>query len=506
MSEGPKMEQGSHAEHLHAVEIFPVDLEKPSTSAYVADSGSSHHKTKAERALVFKIDCLIVPLLAFVYLMAYLVRNAWYRMTKSSSPNHARQDRNVIGNANVLGLSKDLGLTTTQFANCLSMFFVGYIVFMLPGNLLTRPFTPQRTIGGSVIVFGAVVIGLSAAKNYATVLSLRVLIGLAQAVIQGQSVYTSTWYKRDELASRSATISGAFGGLIAYGCGKTLTQETTGMASWRWVLVIEGSISVAVGIAVWLLLPPFPDKIGNTKKHWLFSAEEAELARSRSATYNTPEFKLQTKQLLATFKDPKTLGYATIMAAVAQGVNSIGQFLPTFIKVLGFSPVRAQLFTVIPYAFASLSVVIAIASDRYNKRGVFLLGTIGMACVGYIVLLCDVSAAVILLQTWVLTNVGGFTKRATTWAIAEVFGACFGIVGSHVYDKPPRFVKGHSVVLGMLAMAFVVVSIMIWSMRRANRKRDMELQDYAARHEVHPHSMKTLEDVQDFHVSFRYIL
>ncbi|KAK4893997.1 hypothetical protein LTR27_007803 [Elasticomyces elasticus] len=402
------------------------------------------------------------------------------------------------------------------------MFFVGYIVFMLPGNLLTRPFTPQRTIGGSVIVFGAVVIGLSAAKNYATVLSLRVLIGLAQAVIQGQSVYTSTWYKRDELASRSATISGAFGGLIAYGCGKTLTQEATGMASWRWVLVIEGSISVAVGIAVWLLLPPFPDKIGNTKKHWLFSAEEAELARSRSATYNTPEFKLQTQQLLATFKDPKTLGYALIMAAVAQGVNSIGQFLPTFIKVLGFSPVRAQLFTVIPYAFASLSVVIAIASDRYNKRGVFLLGTIGMACVGYIVLLCDISAAgkiaaaslcvtglypsVILLQTWVLTNVGGFTKRATTWAIAEVFGACFGIVGSHVYDKPPRFVKGHSVVLGMLAMAFVVVSIMIWSMRRTNLKRDTELQDYAARHEVHSHSMKTLEDVQDFHVSFRYIL
>ncbi|KAK3614100.1 hypothetical protein LTR22_027894 [Elasticomyces elasticus] len=72
MSEELKMEQGSHAENLEAVDIFPVGLERLPTAAYVADSRSSHHKTRAERALVFKIDCLIVPLLALVYLMAYL--------------------------------------------------------------------------------------------------------------------------------------------------------------------------------------------------------------------------------------------------------------------------------------------------------------------------------------------------------------------------------------------------------------------------------------------------
>ena len=48
--------------------------------------------------------------------------------------------------------------------------------------------------------------------------------------------------------------------------------------------------------------------------------------------------------------------------------------------------------------------------------------------------------AVVLFLTWLTINSGGFTKRATTWAMAEVFAQLFSIMGAHLYeDGAPRF-------------------------------------------------------------------
>lgn len=79
---------------------------------------------------------------------------------------------------------------------------IGYIIFMLPGNLLVKVWRPNRHLGGTAILFGALLAGMSAASNYATVLALRLLIGAAQAFLQGISIYCSLWYKRDEFATR----------------------------------------------------------------------------------------------------------------------------------------------------------------------------------------------------------------------------------------------------------------------------------------------------------------
>jgi MFS family permease len=73
---------------------------------------------------------------------------------------------------------------------------------MLPGNVLLRSAPPWLLIGGAVVTFGVLLCGMSAAPNYQTVLALRILIGLAQALVQGIGLYSSLWYKRNELATR----------------------------------------------------------------------------------------------------------------------------------------------------------------------------------------------------------------------------------------------------------------------------------------------------------------
>ena len=150
------------------------------------------------------------------------------------------------------------------------------------------------------------------------------------------------------------------------------------------------------------------------------------------------------------------------------------------------------------------------------------MGCLSISCIGYIILLAVESAAVkifatclvcsgvypavVLIATWLGINTGGYTKRATTWAMAEIFGNCFSIMGSHIYTDAPRYIKGHSTVLALLIFSLInTVAVYFW-MKRENQKKDIVEQEYRDRGDVHPDAQKSLEEAYDFHVAFRYTL
>jgi len=58
----------------------------------------------------FQVDWRLIPVLAILYLMSHL-------------------DRANIGNADIEGLSDDLGLSGTQYNVALCIFFISYILF-----------------------------------------------------------------------------------------------------------------------------------------------------------------------------------------------------------------------------------------------------------------------------------------------------------------------------------------------------------------------------------------
>ena len=74
---------------------------------------------------------------------------------------------------------------------------------MLPANLGMRVIGPPRQLGLAVIFFGVCGTCLAASKHYATVIGLRVLIGMGEAFVQVGLLYFSFWYKRDEVATRA---------------------------------------------------------------------------------------------------------------------------------------------------------------------------------------------------------------------------------------------------------------------------------------------------------------
>lgn len=51
-------------------------------------------------------------------------------------------------------MAKDLHLTPGQLATCISIFYVGYIVFQLPGDIFLRKITPPIQLGLAMITWG----------------------------------------------------------------------------------------------------------------------------------------------------------------------------------------------------------------------------------------------------------------------------------------------------------------------------------------------------------------
>ncbi|RQM07769.1 hypothetical protein DH86_00003052, partial [Scytalidium sp. 3C] len=72
-------------------------------------------------------------------------------------------------------------------------------------------------------------------------------------------LYLSAMYTRGEIALRvglfytSASLSGAFGGLLARGLSAIGTAG--GLTGWRWIFIIEGLITVVAGVVSYFMLP-----------------------------------------------------------------------------------------------------------------------------------------------------------------------------------------------------------------------------------------------------------
>jgi hypothetical protein len=57
------------------------------------------------------------------------------------------QGRSDLGNSKIAGLEEDLRLTSSIYSSVASIFYAGYILFLLPGTLLMRKIGPAREAG-----------------------------------------------------------------------------------------------------------------------------------------------------------------------------------------------------------------------------------------------------------------------------------------------------------------------------------------------------------------------
>lgn len=199
-----------------------------------------------ERRITTRIDSYIIPFVSVLYLMAFL-------------------DRVNIGNARAFGLEDELGMGGVEYNTALTIFFVPYVIFEVPSNILLKHFTPRVWLSICCIGFGSVTVFQGLVRNYSGLLTTRFFLGVFECVLFPGCFYLiGSWYRRDEAQKRfslffsSTSLAGAFGGLLASAIGKM--DYVRNYRGWRWIFIIEGCFTVLLGVIFLFTFPSFPEQ------------------------------------------------------------------------------------------------------------------------------------------------------------------------------------------------------------------------------------------------------
>jgi MFS family permease len=196
-------------------------------------------------------------------------------------------------------------LTAEQPNIALAVFFIPYIVFEIPSNFLMKKFRPRTWLSLCILGFGIVELGQAFVKDYSGLLAARFLLGLFEAGIFPGSFYLiSFWYKREEAQKRftgyfcSVILASAFGGLLASAIAGL--DGVRGLSNWRWIFILEGVLTILVGVASFFFVADFP-----ADATWLSGAEKSFVLRKSQRYEVGSDEKVTKKDFQIFFKDLK---------------------------------------------------------------------------------------------------------------------------------------------------------------------------------------------------------
>ncbi|KAG9658305.1 MFS general substrate transporter, partial [Aureobasidium melanogenum] len=250
-------------------------------------------------------------------------------------------DRNNMAAARLKGLQQDLKLSDTQYATCLSILYVGYILMQVPSNIIINRITkPSWYIGAAMLLWGLISTLSGVAQGFGGMVAIRFCLGFVEAAfLPGALLILSKWYTRSELTKRNALlfcgnlISNAFSALVGAGVLSNM-QGTLGHAAWRWLFWIEGAVTMGVAITAAFVLPDLPH---NSRG---FTEEELQVAQLRmiedvgEADEDSSEDGVFDGLFMA-LKDPKIYVLMFTLTAYVVGL-SFNAFFPSLTKTLGF--------------------------------------------------------------------------------------------------------------------------------------------------------------------------
>ncbi|PLN80636.1 MFS general substrate transporter [Aspergillus taichungensis] len=424
---------------------------------------------KKEKKLLMKLDLAFVPIIMVTYLSCFL-------------------DRTNIGNVKVAGMPEAIGASDSQFSTAVSIFYVTYVLLEAPWAVLMKKLTPRNILTGLCIVWSVATVFTGFVQNVASLYATRLILGACEAgLFPCLNLYLTMVYRREEQAKRvsylmsCAAISGAVGGLLAYGL--LHMDGIGGKAGWRWVYIIEGLFSIVCALLIWFGLPNDPANA------YFLTDEEKWMMRVRNEQrrhYMGNEHFTWEEMWLA-LRDPKLAFSAVVQFCQDILLYGFSTFLPTILQSIGYNSLMSNVLTVPVYMWAAIVfVILAFMADRYSKFAVFLIGSNVFGIIGYILLLAVSNNSVKYFATylcgiatytgvglniaWLNVNVAPHYRRAMEIGLQQTIGNCAGIVAGQIYRKSP-YVLGNSFSLGALVVAQGVIAVHAWYLRRENAEK-----------------------------------
>ena len=358
--------------------------------------------TDIERRTTRKLQVRILPFVMLLYLVSFL-------------------DRSNVGFA-AFGMNKAIGLTPAMFGLGSSLFFLGYVAFQVPANLILLRIGARAWIAQVVLAWGLVSMASAFVVGPHSFYVMRMLLGVAESgLFPGTILYLSLWFPARQRAGAvaifmaAAPLSNAIGSPIS---GALMEMPRfAGLANWQWLYIIEALPAILLSLLTLKALTDSPGQaawLRPEERTWLLDTLAAERAHAK-----THPSTLAAVWMVV--RDPRVLALALVYSGTSAGLYAIGFWAPLLIKGFGLSAIAVGWLNALPSVVALIGMVLwARHSDQTLERTWHtaipcVLACVGLAWVGYAQTVPAVIAAL------ALASFGVNGPKGPIWAIPSLF-------------------------------------------------------------------------------------
>ncbi len=292
-------------------------------------------------------------------------------------------DRTNISFAS-LEMNTDIGLSPGQYGVAASIFYIGYFLFEIPSNFALQIVGARIWLARIMITWGVIVIGHAWVQGETSLYAVRFLLGVAEAgLLPGLLLYLTMWLPARERGLAFGTLLSTTA--ITYAAGSPFTAwlmtfSVFGLKGWQTMYVVQGVLTVGIGIAALVLLPSYVKEAG-----WLTAEEKAWLQRLLDDEENHKKTAGATT-VRQGFLDRRVLMItATCFFLLCVNFGTV-LFLPQILKPVfpTFTTLQISLLMTLAFAIGAVAGIIwGRHSDWTGDRKWHMAAGAGLAAAGY---------------------------------------------------------------------------------------------------------------------------
>ncbi len=429
--------------------------------------------TEIETRVAHKLYWRIIPFVMVLYFVSFL-------------------DRVNVGFA-AFSMNKAIGLSSSAYGFGSGIFFLGYVLFQVPSNLIMMRVGARGWIARVVVAWGLVSVASAFVVGPHSFYVMRFLLGLAESgFFPGTILYLSIWFPARHRAQAiaafmaAAPLSTAIGSPIS-GALMEL-PKFLGLMNWQWLYIIEALPAIMLGFLTLKVLTDKPEDakwLDSEERAWLASTLHAESTESKSHSG-----KVEGGGVWAALCDPRVLALSLVYSGTSAGLYVLGLWSPLILKQFGYSALTIGWLNSAPSLVAVVAMILwARHSDRTLERTWHVAIPAMAACLGFVWAGAALTAIPVILALMIV-NIGVNGNKGPVWAMPSLFltgasaaagialinsmGNLGGFVGpvlvGWLKDRWGSYAGGLYVVGGMCALSAIVVVLLSRQTERARVK------------------------------------
>ncbi|WP_230948916.1 MFS transporter [Burkholderia cepacia] len=362
-----------------------------------AGFADAQHTVPAQVDAIYrKVAWRVVPLLTICYIVAYL-------------------DRINISIAK-LQMTSSIGLSDAAYGLGAGLFFIGYLFFEVPSNLILHRVGARIWIARIMITWGVVSALMAFVSEPWQFYVLRVLLGVAEAgFFPGVILYLTYWFPNHRRARITALfmigipLAGFIGNPLS-GWVVVALDRVWGHAGWQWMFVVEALPTIPLALCVLLFLDNRP-----SEARWLTDGERKVIVDDIAGN----DVHRESPGVLRVLVDGRIWNFILIALPVSMGMYTLSFFMPTMIHRAGGGGVQSTaMLSAIPYGVALVVMTLmARHSDRRRERRWHTFAAMMMGATGLCASVLAGNHLSLVVASLTLAACGFFSYAPIGWAI-----------------------------------------------------------------------------------------